>query len=93
MESENEKHPSEQDLSSGESVEQEPLGSVEDPSVRFAGYNQIPDFGDDARGTLRESEDESSDERITAPGLIRPAENYRADGKRAEEIRVFRKQF
>lgn len=47
MATENEEQNSEQDLSSGEFVDQEPLETVEDPAVRLAGYNQIPDFGDD----------------------------------------------
>ena len=46
---------SEQDLSEGELVDQEPLENVEDPAVRLAGYNQIPDFGDDTKGTLHEN--------------------------------------
>ena len=45
---------SEQDLSEGELVDQEPLEAVEDPAVRLAGYNQVPDFGDDTAGTLHE---------------------------------------
>lgn len=52
---------SEQDLSRGELVDQEPLEAVEDPPVRLAGYNQIPDFGDDTEGTLQESDEQSSD--------------------------------
>ena len=46
---------SEQDLSEGELVDQEPLEAVEDPAVRLAGYNQVPDFGDDTAGTLHET--------------------------------------
>jgi hypothetical protein len=49
---------SEQDLSEGELVDQEPLEEVEDPPVRLAGYNQIPDFGDDTKGTLQGDESE-----------------------------------
>ncbi len=56
------KHFSEQDLSEGKLVDFEPLEAVEDPAVRLAGYNQIPDFGDDTEGTLQESEDESTKE-------------------------------
>ena len=53
---------SEQDLSAGELVDHEPLETVEDPPVHLAGYNQIPDFGDDTEGTLREGNEKSSDE-------------------------------
>ncbi len=53
---------SEQDLSEGKLVDQEPLEAVEDPAVRLAGYNQVPDFGDDTEGTLQESRDEAADE-------------------------------
>ncbi|HEY8561861.1 MAG TPA: hypothetical protein VIL74_15925 [Pyrinomonadaceae bacterium] len=49
-----EEHSSEQDLSEGELVDQEPLETVDDPPVRLAGYNQIPDFGADTKGTLQE---------------------------------------
>jgi hypothetical protein len=49
-------NPSEQDLSRGELIDQEPLEAVEDPPSRLAGSNQIPDFGDDTRGTLQEPE-------------------------------------
>lgn len=52
---------SEQDLSEGKLVDQEPLEAVEDPPVRLAGYNQIPDFGDDTEGTLQESDEQSSE--------------------------------
>lgn len=45
----------EQDLSKGELVDQDPLESVEDPPIRLAGNNQIPDFGEDTKGTLQES--------------------------------------
>jgi hypothetical protein len=55
MNNEEKKHFSEQDLSEGELVDQEPLEEVESPAVRLAGYNQIPDFGDDIHGTLQES--------------------------------------
>lgn len=47
---------SEQDLSEGKLIDQEPLEAVEDPASRLAGSNQIPDFGDDTKGTLQESE-------------------------------------
>ncbi|HEX8288563.1 MAG TPA: hypothetical protein VF556_11230 [Pyrinomonadaceae bacterium] len=46
---------SEQDLSEGELVDQDPLEPVEDPPIRLAGNNQIPDFGEDTKGTLQES--------------------------------------
>ncbi len=55
MSNEEQEHPSEQDLSDGELTDQSPLEDVEDPPVRLAGYNQIPDFGDDVEGTLQES--------------------------------------
>lgn len=48
---------SEQDLSEGELVDQEPLEPVADPPSRLAGSNLIPDFGDDVQGTLQESHD------------------------------------
>jgi hypothetical protein len=54
MDNETEKHLSEQNLSDGELVDQESLENIEDPPVRLAGYNQIPDFGDDTKGTLQE---------------------------------------
>ncbi|MEP6904265.1 MAG: hypothetical protein ABJA66_21280 [Actinomycetota bacterium] len=54
MSNDEQKNLSEQDLSEGKLVDQEPLESVEDPPVRLAGYNQIPDFGDDTEGTLQE---------------------------------------
>ncbi len=49
----------EQDLSSGELVDREPLEAIEDPSSRLAGNNQIPNFGDDTSGTLWELEKDS----------------------------------
>ena len=53
----NEEHtPTEQELSDGELIDQEPLVDVEDPPVRQAGYNQVPDFGDDVKGTLHDPE-------------------------------------
>lgn len=55
MANEQEQRLSEQDLSDGELVDQEPLEEIEAPAVRLAGYNQIPDFGDDTKGTLQES--------------------------------------
>jgi len=55
MANENEEFLSEQDLSEGELVDQEPLEEIKESSVRLAGYNQIPDFGDDIKGTLQES--------------------------------------
>ncbi len=48
---------SEQDLSEGELVDQEPLEPVEDPPSRLAGNNLVPDFGDDTAGTLHDAED------------------------------------
>jgi hypothetical protein len=53
---------SEQDLSEGELVDQDPLEPVADPPSRLAGNNQIPDFGDDTKGTLHESNEDSSDQ-------------------------------
>ena len=61
MADEEQKRASEQELSEGELVDQEPLQPVEDPPVRLAGYNQIPDFGDDTKGTLQESGEQSAD--------------------------------
>lgn len=61
MANEEPKELSEQDLSTGELVDQEPLEEVEDPAVRLAGYNQIPDFGNDTKGTLQESDDQAED--------------------------------
>ena len=58
MTNENEKQNSEQDLSEGELVDQKPLEAVEDPAVRLAGYNQIPDFGEDTKGTLQETDEQ-----------------------------------
>lgn len=57
MANENEKQESEQDLSIGKLVDQEPLEEVEDPAVRLAGYNPVPDFGDDTKGTLQENDE------------------------------------
>ncbi len=54
MNNQEEQNLSEQDLSEGILVDLEPLEMVEDPPVRLAGYNQIPDFGDDTQGTLQE---------------------------------------
>lgn len=51
---------SEQDLSEGKLIDQKPLEEVEDPAVRLAGYNQIPDFGDDTDGTLKETDHQTS---------------------------------
>ena len=45
---------SEQDLSEGKLVDLEPLEAVEEMPSRLAGNNQIPDFGDDTKGTLQE---------------------------------------
>ena len=55
MNNEEQEQHSEQDLSEGELVDQDPLEPVEDPSVRLAGYNQIPDFGEDVAGTLQDA--------------------------------------
>jgi hypothetical protein len=55
MNNETEELLSEQDLSDGKLVEQDPLEAIEDPPVRQAGYNLIPDFGDDTKGTIQES--------------------------------------
>lgn len=52
---------SEQDLSEGELVDQEPLVPVKDPASRLAGNNLVPDFGDDTAGTLHESDAQESD--------------------------------
>ena len=52
---------SEQDLSEGELVDQGPLEELVDPPVHLAGYNQIPDFGDDIEGTLQETNPLSND--------------------------------
>ena len=60
MTNEETKDLSEQELSEGELVDQEPLEEVEDPAVRLAGYNQIPDFGDDTKGTLQEKDEPSA---------------------------------
>lgn len=62
MENEKRENLSEQDLSEGKLVDQEPLEAVEDPAVRLAGYNQIPDFGDDTAGTLQETEEKTSED-------------------------------
>lgn len=63
MNDEKQKQSSEQDLSRGELVDQEPLEAVEDVPSRLAGNNQIPDFGDDKEGTLQESDGEVSGEK------------------------------
>jgi hypothetical protein len=60
MAEQEEKQNSEQDLSEGKLIDQEPLDQVEDPPVRLAGYNQIPDFGDDNEGTLKEENQQTS---------------------------------
>lgn len=59
MAEQDETQQSEQDLSEGKLVDQNPLENVEDPPVRLAGYNQIPDFGDDTEGTLKESDQQT----------------------------------
>jgi hypothetical protein len=48
---------SEQDLSEGKLVDQDPLEPVDDPPSRLAGNNLVPDFGDDTAGTLLEGEE------------------------------------
>ncbi|HVE55899.1 MAG TPA: hypothetical protein VNB22_03660 [Pyrinomonadaceae bacterium] len=58
MANEQEEQLSEQDLSEGELVDQDPLEEIEAPASRLAGNNQIPDFGDDTKGTLQDSQDE-----------------------------------
>ncbi|MEP6925645.1 MAG: hypothetical protein ABI954_14360 [Pyrinomonadaceae bacterium] len=60
MTTEQETQSSEQDLSEGKLVDQKPLEEVADPPVRLAGYNQIPDFGDDTEGTLKEADQQTS---------------------------------
>lgn len=62
MTNEKQKHPSEQDLSEGKLVDQQPLEAVEDAPSRLAGNNQIPDFGDDTEGTLQQSDEQSSND-------------------------------
>lgn len=47
----------EQDLSEGILVDQEPLEEIAAPPSRLAGFNQTPDFGDDVKGTLHENDD------------------------------------
>ena len=56
MNDQEEKQTSEQDLSEGELVDREPLAAVEDLPSRLAGSNQIPDFGEDTKGTLQADE-------------------------------------
>lgn len=46
MANETEKQLSEQDLSDGELVDQEPLEAVKEPPVRLAGYNLAPHIND-----------------------------------------------
>ncbi len=59
MAEERETQASEQDLSEGKLVDQIPLEEVEDPAVRLAGYNQVPDFGDDTEGTLQDESEQA----------------------------------
>ena len=54
MQDEQDNTPTEQDLSEGELVDQDPLEPVPDPASRLSGNNQIPDFGDDVEGTLQD---------------------------------------
>jgi hypothetical protein len=54
MQEEQDNIPTEQELSEGELVDQDPLEPVPDPASRLAGNNQIPDFGDDVEGTLQD---------------------------------------
>jgi len=49
--------PTEQDLSEGELVDQDPLEPVDEPPSRLAGNNQVPDFGPDTEGTLQDRDD------------------------------------
>ena len=56
MDNEKQGNLSEQDLSSGELIDRKPLEAIEDPPSRLAGNNQIPDFGDDTKGTLQDAE-------------------------------------
>lgn len=65
MNNQEQKKFSEQDLSEGKLVDQEPLEAVEDPPSRLAGNNQIPDFVDDTEGTLRERTGKSSGKEIS----------------------------
>lgn len=58
MPDEQEEQLSEQDLSEGELVDRDPLEEIEAPPSRLAGNNQIPDFGEDTKGTLQDSPDE-----------------------------------
>ena len=60
MTNEKQENLSEQDLSEGELVDQKPLEAIEDPASRLAGNNQIPDFGDDTEGTLRQEDEKSA---------------------------------
>lgn len=48
----------EQDLSEGKFFDQEPLEPIPDPPSLLAGNNQIPDFGDDVKGTLQDHSDD-----------------------------------
>jgi hypothetical protein len=54
---EEEEQLSEQDLSEGELVDQDPLEPIPDPPSRLAGNNLYPDFGDDTAGTLHDESD------------------------------------
>lgn len=60
MINEEEQQLTEQDLSESELIDQKPLEDIEDPPGRLAGYNQVPDFGDDIHGTLKESSKQAS---------------------------------
>ncbi len=60
-ENEKRENTSEQALSEGKLIDQEPLEAIEDAPSRLAGNNQIPDFGDDTKGTLQEPEKVSAD--------------------------------
>ena len=46
--------PTEQELSEGKLVDQDPLEPVPEIPSRLAGNNQIPDFDDDVEGTLHD---------------------------------------
>ncbi|MDQ2746328.1 MAG: hypothetical protein M3T96_03605 [Acidobacteriota bacterium] len=60
MSEEKKEQSSEQDSSEGKFFDQEPLEAVEEMPSRLAGNNQIPDFGDDVKGTLQDHSDEES---------------------------------
>ncbi len=57
MANETEKLLSEQDLSDGELVDQEPLEAVKEPPVRLAGYNLAPHINDAAKEADRSADE------------------------------------